>query len=459
MSSVRPDLAPIKANPVALLPLAVFLTLFLGTGIYYHQQGVEMAFYQLAAPVAILPAILLAVALSRQALNERIATFIEGVGHNNIITMCMIYLLAGAFSTVAAATGGVDAIVALGLNVIPAGFILPGMFIIAAVVSTAMGTSMGTLAALIPVALGLAQAAGINPALMAGVLVSGAMFGDNLSFISDTTIAATRTQGCAMRDKFKANLRIAVPAAVLTIGYLMFVSVEPVPLEIPEAQLWLAIPYFAIIVLAVLGLNVFVVLTLGIIMAAVFGMVAIDYQLVTLSQDIYAGFASMQEIFLLSLFIGGLSALIRQQGGLAFLAQTVIAVTSRLSSKPSKAAGFGIAGMTALTNLAVANNTVTILLAGEVSKKLAAEGQLAPKQSASFLDIFACVVQGVLPYGAQALLLGASFGISPLAVSMNTFYCFILAAVALIYIAFFKPLMRQPAVHTGATAETSADAT
>lgn len=459
MSSVRPDLAPIKANPVALLPLAVFLTLFLGTGIYYHQQGVEMAFYQLAAPVAILPAILLAVALSRQALNERIATFIEGVGHNNIITMCMIYLLAGAFSTVAAATGGVDAIVALGLNVIPAGFILPGMFIIAAVVSTAMGTSMGTLAALIPVALGLAQAAGINPALMAGVLVSGAMFGDNLSFISDTTIAATRTQGCAMRDKFKANLRIAVPAAVLTIGYLMFVSVEPVPLEIPEAQLWLAIPYFAIIVLAVLGLNVFVVLTLGIIMAAVFGMVAIDYQLVTLSQDIYAGFASMQEIFLLSLFIGGLSALIRQQGGLAFLAQTVIAVTSRLSSKPSKAAGFGIAGMTALTNLAVANNTVTILLAGEVSKKLAEEGQLAPKQSASFLDIFACVVQGVLPYGAQALLLGASFGISPLAVSMNTFYCFILAAVALIYIAFFKPLMRQPAVHTGATAETSADAT
>ena len=458
MSSVPPDMAPIKANPVALLPLAVFLSLFLGTGIFYQLQGVDMAFYQLAAPVAILPAILLAVALSKQALNARIATFIEGVGHNNIITMCMIYLLAGAFSTVAASTGGVDAIVALGLNVIPAGFILPGIFIIAAVVSTAMGTSMGTLAALIPVAMGLAQAAGISPALMAGVLVSGAMFGDNLSFISDTTIAATRTQGCAMRDKFKANLRIAVPAAVLTIAYLMFVSVEPVPLEIPEAQLWLAIPYFAIIVLAVLGLNVFVVLTLGIIMAAVFGMVASDYQLVALSQDIYAGFASMQEIFLLSLFIGGLSALIRQQGGLAFLAQTVIAVTSRLSRKPSKAAGFGIAGMTALTNLAVANNTVTILLAGEVSKKLAEEGQLAPKQSASFLDIFACVVQGVLPYGAQALLLGASFGISPLAVSVNTFYCFILAAVALVYIAFFKPMMREPTAPTDPATQSSAAA-
>ncbi|RUO32537.1 Na+/H+ antiporter NhaC family protein [Aliidiomarina soli] len=438
-------MSEVRANPVALLPLAVFLALFLGTGIYYHQQGVDMAFYQLAAPVAILPAIILAVALSKESLNQRIATFIEGVGHNNIITMCLIYLLAGAFSTVAAATGGVDAVVALGLSIIPPAFILPGIFVIAAVVSTAMGTSMGTLAALTPVALGLSQAAGINPALMAGVLVSGAMFGDNLSFISDTTIASTRTQGCEMKDKFKANLRIALPAALVTIIWLSFIDVDKAPLEVPEAKLWLAIPYFAIIALAVAGLNVFVVLTLGIVMAAVFGMLAIDYQLVTLSQDIYAGFESMQEIFLLSLFIGGLSALIRQQGGLAFLAKAVVSVTSRLSQKPSKAAGYGIAGLTALTNLAVANNTVTILLSGEVSKKLAEEGQLAPKQSASFLDIFACVVQGVLPYGAQALLLGASFGISPLAVSMNTFYCFILAVVALAYITFFKPLMREPA--------------
>ena len=444
MSFTQSDMAPIKANPVALLPLAVFLALFLGTGIYYHSQGVEMAFYQLAAPVAILPAIILAVALSKQPIEQRVSTFIEGVGHHNIITMCMIYLLAGAFSTVAAATGGVDAIVALGLSIIPPSFILPGIFVIAAIVSTAMGSSMGTLAALIPVALGLAQATGINPALIAGVLVSGAMFGDNLSFISDTTIAATRTQGCEMRDKFKANLRIAVPAALITIIALSFITVEAVPIEAPDTPGWLAIPYFAIIVLAIAGLNVFIVLTLGIVMAAVFGMVAIDYQLVTLSQDIYAGFDSMQEIFLLSLLIGGLSALIREQGGLAFLAKTVISVTHRLSKTPTKAAGYGIVGVTALTNLAVANNTVTILLSGEVSKKLAEESSLAPKQSASFLDTTSCIVQGVLPYGAQALLLGASFGISPLAVSVNTFYCFILGAVMLAYIAFFKPIMREP---------------
>lgn len=429
-----------KASAVALLPLALFLSLFLGTGIYFHLSGVEMAFYQLASPVAILPAIILAVILSKEALNDRIQTFVAGVGHNNIITMCLIYLLAGAFSTVAAATGGVDAMVALGLSIIPPAFLLPGIFLIAAVVSTAMGTSMGTLAALAPVALGLSQAAGINPALMAGVLVSGAMFGDNLSFISDTTIAATRTQGCAMKDKFRANLRIAVPAAVLTVIALAFIDVGSAPIAVPEANYWLALPYFFIIALAVSGLNVFVVLTLGIILAAVFGFVAVDYAVVAFSQDIYEGFTSMQEIFLLSLLIGGLSALIRQQGGLAFLSNSVERVAAKLSKRKERSAAFGISGLTALTNLAVANNTVTILLSGEVSKRLAKEGGVAPKQSASYLDIFACVVQGVLPYGAQALLMGASFGISPLAVSVNTFYCFILAIVAVASIFILGPI-------------------
>jgi len=430
----------IQPRAQALIPLLVFLTLFLGVGIYFHLTGVDMAFYQLASPVAILPAIILAVIFSKQALNDRIQTFVEGVGDANIITMCMIYLLAGAFSTVAAATGGVDAMVALGLHVIPASFILPGIFLIAGVISTAMGTSMGTLAALAPVALGLSQAAGISPALMAGVLVSGAMFGDNLSFISDTTIAATRTQGCSMKDKFRTNLRIAMPAALLTIIWLSFYNTGNTPIAIPEANLWLALPYFAIIVLAVMGLNVFVVLTLGIVLAALFGMVAVNYAWVTFSQDIYIGFTSMQEIFLLSLLIGGLSALIRQQGGLAFLASQVERITRRLSRRKERAAAIGIAGLTAVTNLAVANNTVTILISGEVSKRLAAEGGIAPRQSASYLDIFACVVQGVLPYGAQALMIGASFGISPLAVSVNTFYCFILGAVAVISMFLLGPI-------------------
>lgn len=440
-----------RPSALALLPLGVFLGLFLGTGIYLQLSGVEMAFYQLAAPVAILPAIIVAVLLSKQELNKRIETFIGGVGHHNIITMCLIYLLAGAFSTVAEATGGVDAMVALGLSIVPAAFILPGFFLIAGVVSTAMGTSMGTLAALAPVAVGLSNAADISPALMAGVLVSGAMFGDNLSFISDTTIASTRTQGCEMKDKFRTNLRIAIPAAILTVIWLSFYDTGATPVTPPDANLWLTIPYFAIILLAVMGLNVFIVLTLGVIMAALFGMVGVGYEMGAFTSDIYEGFTSMQEIFLLSLFIGGLSAMIRQQGGLAFLAQATEALTSRITRQRDRANSFGIAGLTALTNLTVANNTVTILLSGEVSKRLAREGEIAPRQSASYLDITACTVQGVLPYGAQALLMGASFGISPLAVGLHTGYCFILGAVMLVTMLAVGPIKRGPGEEEVAT--------
>ncbi len=440
------DSSPQPASAKALLPLALFLVLFLGTGLYFQNEGVEYAFYQLPSPVAILPAIVLGILLSKQAFEERINTFVAGVGDNNIITMCVIYLLAGAFSTVAEATGGVDAMVALGLSIIPAAFLLPGLFIIAGVISTAMGTSMGTLAALAPVVLGIGEATDISLPLLAGVLVSGAMFGDNLSIISDTTIAATRTQGCTMRDKFRANLKIAIPAAIVTILWLVTYDTSEAPLEIPDANLWLSLPYFAIIVLAVMGLNVFAVLGLGIVLAAAFGMFTVDYEWVAFSQDIYKGFESMQEIFLLSLLIGGLSALIRQQGGLAFLAQFVEAAANKVSKHKQRASAIGIAGLTALTNLCVANNTVSILLAGEVSKRLAKIGNLAPRQSASLLDIFACVVQGALPYGAQALLMGASFKISPLSVSIHTGYSFILAAVAIAIIIWRRPLEdREPA--------------
>ena len=440
------DSSPQPASAKALLPLALFLVLFLGTGLYFQNEGVEYAFYQLPSPVAILPAIVLGILLSKQAFEERINTFVAGVGDNNIITMCVIYLLAGAFSTVAEATGGVDAMVALGLSIIPAAFLLPGLFIIAGVISTAMGTSMGTLAALAPVVLGIGEATDISLPLLAGVLVSGAMFGDNLSIISDTTIAATRTQGCTMRDKFRANLKIAIPAAIITILWLVTYDTSEAPLKIPDANLWLSLPYFAIIVLAVMGLNVFAVLGLGIVLAAAFGMLTVDYEWVAFSQDIYKGFESMQEIFLLSLLIGGLSALIRQQGGLAFLALFVEAAANKVSKHKQRASAIGIAGLTALTNLCVANNTVSILLAGEVSKRLAKIGNLAPRQSASLLDIFACVVQGALPYGAQALLMGASFKISPLSVSIHTGYSFILAAVAIAIIIWRRPLEdREPA--------------
>lgn len=328
---------PIAPSALALLPLGVFLTLFIGVGSYLTFQGVDFAFYQLPAPVAALPAVVVALLLSKNKLNKAIEQFIKGVGHGDIIAMCMIYLLAGAFASVAKATGGVDATVNLGLSMLPSSLILPGIFVISAFIATAMGTSMGTIAAVAPVALGIAQAAGMDVALTAGVVLSGAMFGDNLSIISDTTIASTRSQGCQMRDKFKENIGIALPAAIAAI--LLFAASSTVT-DVPATGdvEWLKVlPYITILVLAVSGVNVFVVLSLGIVLAGGVGLVATDgYGFATYAKDIYAGFGNMQEIFLLSMLIGGMGELMRQQGGLAYLTQLISRVINVFSKAHTK---------------------------------------------------------------------------------------------------------------------------
>lgn len=427
---MRPDFNKTQAK-LSLLPLLTFVGLFLGVGVYLHAQGVDKAFYQLPSPVAILPAIVLAFLINKSSINHSVETFIKGAGNSNIITMCLIYLLAGAFSAVATATGGVDAVVNAGLSLIPATFLLPGLFLISAVVSTAMGTSMGTIAAIGPIAVAVSSETGIDPAVMAGTIVSGAMFGDNLSIISDTTIAATRTQGCEMKDKFKENLKIAVPAAIFTVCLLIFLTPAPKEIETQPFDWILVLPYALILFLAVAGLNVFVVLFSGIIFAALVGLTN-GYEIASFAQDIYSGFASMQEIFLLSMFIGGLSEFIRVNGGLDYLAKKIQTLTAAIAKFHRKVADqLGIAALVLTSNLCIANNTVSIVVAGPVAKKLAEDGELSAKRSASLLDIFACVMQGSLPYGAQALVLGAMFKINPLDVSTSSYYCFILAFTAI----------------------------
>ncbi|GAL08861.1 methionine transporter MetT [Photobacterium aphoticum] len=399
---------------MALLPLGIFLTLFIGVGTYLTLQGVDFAFYQLPAPVAVLPAVVVAILLSKEKLNKAIEQFLRGVGHSDIIAMCMIYLLAGAFASVAKATGGVDATVNLGLAMLPASMILPGIFVISAFIATAMGTSMGTIAAVAPVALGIAQTAGMDVALTAGVVLSGAMFGDNLSIISDTTIAATRSQGCQMKDKFRENIRIALPAALAAVLLFLFSS-TPTDLPATTQIEWLKVlPYITILVLAVSGMNVFVVLSLGIVLAGGIGLISSEtYNLTTYSKDIYAGFGNMQEIFLLSMLIGGMGELMRRQGGLAYLTQLVSRVIRVFSKQHSegqnlRASELGIAGLVSMTNCCTANNTVAIIVSGGVARELAEENGVTPRRSASLLDIFSCVIQGLLPYGAQALLLALS---------------------------------------------------
>jgi len=453
MSGSKNSNNAIAPSAIALLPLVLFLALFIGVGTYLSLQGVDFAFYQLPAPIAVLPAIILALILSKDKLNRSIEHFMRGVGHQDIIAMCMIYLLAGAFAAVAKASGGVDATVNLGLSAIPTSMILPGIFLISAFIATAMGTSMGTIAAVAPVALGIAQSAGISLPLTAGVVLSGAMFGDNLSIISDTTIAATRSQGCEMKDKFKENIRIALPAALVALVIFAFNSTAT---QVPETGPieWLKVlPYVTILILAVSGMNVFVVLSIGIVLAGGVSLSSIDnYGLTNFAQDVYSGFGNMQEIFLLSMLIGGLSELMRRQGGLAFLTNLVSGIIRTFGSSHSKEANgraseLGIAGLVSMVNTCTANNTVAIIVSGSVARQLAEENNVSPRRSASLLDIFSCVIQGVLPYGAQVLLLGSVFNLSPLEVVANSYYCFALAIAAIVAV-FIKHPARQPVPQT-----------
>ncbi|QQX82436.1 Na+/H+ antiporter NhaC family protein [Shewanella sp. KX20019] len=427
---------------LALTPLFLFLTLFIGAGVYFQSQGVDFAFYQLPSVVAILPAIIFAILISKQKLNQSIETFLAGIGHSNIIAMCMIYLLAGAFAAVAKATGGVDATVALGLSLVPSSLLLPGFFVIAAFIATAMGTSMGTIAAVAPIALGVANEAQIDLAIMAGAVISGALFGDNLSIISDTTIAATRTQGCEMKDKFKENLIFAIPASIITLIVFTLVGQGQADVAAQEIDFIKVIPYLTILFLAVAGLNVFVVLTVGILLAGVTGLLTMDYGVIQFGQDIYAGFGNMQEIFILSMLVGGLAALMQQQGGLAFVSKQIEKLISRFSKAKGeascRASELGMAGIVAATNTCVANNTVSIVVTGDIAKDLAKKHGVTPKRAASILDIFSCIIQGLIPYGAQALLVASTFSLSPLEVVAHAWYCMILAVVAVLIVVFRK---------------------
>jgi Na+/H+ antiporter NhaC len=437
MTSSEPNKQPVAKRLSSLFPFAVFLGLFLGTGVVLTLQGVNFAFYQLPASIAIIPAILVAIWLGKDSVSQQITQFVQGAGHPNIITMCIIYLLAGAFATVAKATGSVDASVQLGLSFFPDYLLLPGLFLVAAFISTAMGTSMGTIAAIAPIALGFIESAGLDASIIAGVIISGAIFGDNLSIISDTTIASTRSQGAQMKDKFKVNFKFAVPAALICIAIFASLGVSIPHEQVNDINVVGLIPYVVILVLALMGVNVFLVLLIGITLAAGVGMLTQGYQLSTWVSDINTGFGNMQDLFILALFIGGLSELIKQQGGLAALTNAVEKLARKISPNNKKrAAGMGIASLAFSCNFFTANNTVSIIVTGETAKNLATDGELSPAHSASILDIFACINQGLLPYGAQALLLGTTLKISPIEVVSSAFYPMILFIVA--SIAFWR---------------------
>ena len=433
----------VQARAIALLPLIVFLTIFLGSGIYHSLIGTEFAFYQIKAPVAALPAIILAALVYRGKLNQGIEEFLKGASHPNLILLFMVFMLAGAFASVSSAIGSVDATVQMGLSVIPPSFVLPMLFVISAFIATAMGTSMGTIAACAPIAFGFAQVTEIPVVYAIGAVVGGAMFGDNLSMISDTTIAATSSQKVQLRDKFSVNVWIAVPASIVTILIYIFNTGSSSPVEYKDFNWILVLPYIAVFLLAFSRLHVLAVLTIGVVLSGLFGLFATpDFNILKLNTSIYDGFVGMFEVALLSMFLGGLSAIMQREGGLRWLIERIYALTRLFKVGRQRAGEIGISFLVVFSNLFVANNTVAIILAGDMAREVAKEYGVDPKRAAALMDIFSCVVQGLIPYGAQLLLACSIAKLSPVELIGGVYYCWILAIFAVIAITFRYPKLK-----------------
>ncbi|WP_319370442.1 Na+/H+ antiporter NhaC family protein [uncultured Ilyobacter sp.] len=433
-----------KGDFKGLIPFIIFVTIYLGSGIVLGMAGVEMSFYQLPAPIAAFVGIISAFVLFKGSIEEKFKDFIKGCGHEDIIVMCIIYLLAGAFGGVSKAMGGVDSVVNMGLTFIPAQYIPAGLFVIGAFISTSTGTSVGSIVAIAPVAVGLAEASGLSMALTLAAVMGGSMFGDNLSVISDTTIAATRTQGVEMRDKFRENIGLALPAAVITIILLIFLGRPDGMVEMAASYNYetvKVIPYVVVLILAVAGLNVFAVLTGGILLSGFIGLLKGDFTTLSFANEVYNGFSGMQEIFLLSLLTGGLAQMVAKAGGIQWLLESV-----QKRIKGRRSAQLGVAALVSLTDAAVANNTVAIIINGPLAKEMSEKYNVEGKRSAALLDIFSCIVQGLIPYGAQMLILlsFAKGSVTPFEVIPLLWYQHLLAVFAFIYIMKDKEAQTEP---------------
>jgi Na+/H+ antiporter NhaC len=387
-----------KGNASALIPLVIFIFTFLGAGIFLND------FYAFPSPIAVVIGIISAFLIFKSSTDEKVNTLISGCGESKIMTMCLIYLLAGAFAVVSKTMGGVDSVVNLGISTVDVAYFPLGIFLIAAFLSTATGTSVGAIVAIGPIAVTLADKSGASLPLISGALLGGSMLGDNLSMISDTTIAATQSLGCELKDKFKVNLFIALPAAIVTIAIFYYLGLNSDIVNVAMIKndySWFAIvPYLLVIILAVVGVNVFYTLILGIIASGLIGFWNNSFTFMEFIQKNYEGFTSMTDIFLLSMLTGGLAALVEKAGGINFLLHQI---RKRIKSKKSAQTGIGI--LVGLTNLAIANNTVSIVITGSIAKEINDEYQLSAKKTATILDIFSCIIQGILPYGAQVLLI------------------------------------------------------
>jgi len=419
-----------KGNLLALLPLIIFVSLFLGAGI------ISGDFYAFPVLVSIIIASVVGLLMNRkETLTAKIERFAKGSGHPDIMIMVFIFLLAGAFSGVAEKMGAVDSTVNFALSVLPGNLIIVGLFIIAAFISLSMGTSMGTIAALAPIGVGISSGTDISMPLAMATVIGGAMFGDNLSFISDTTIAAVRTQKTEMKDKFKVNFFIVLPAAIVTMVILLVLTMGNQSTVGAESFNWIKIlPYLGVIIGALAGLNVFVVLLGGIVLTGIIGFIDGSFTPASYFGSVADGMTGMAEIVILSVLIGGVVELIRHNGGI----QALLYHATRKIKSP-QGAQLATAGLVSSTNLCTANNTISIIIAGPLAKSISENYGVDARKSASILDIFSCSIQGLIPYGAQALLVAEVAGISPISIIPYAFYPILIAVCGLIAIRFALP--------------------
>lgn len=419
-----------KPNAWALSPLVVFLCLYLVTSLLIND------FYKIPITVAFMVSSIYAVATTKGlSLNDRLIQYSTGAANKNIMLMIWIFILAGAFAQSAQAMGAIDATVNLTLRLLPDNLLLAGIFLAACFISLSIGTSVGTIVALVPVAAGIAAKTDVSVVFMTAVVVGGAFFGDNLSFISDTTIAATRTQGCVMRDKFRVNSLIAFPAALLVfIYYIIYGSHIEVVQDIPHVEWVKVIPYLIVLGTAVVGMNVLLVLLLGLVATGIVGMAYGAFDVFGWFGAMGKGMTGMGELIIVTLMAGGMLELIRFNGGVDYVLHRL---TKHVRGK--RGAELSIAALVSLANVCTANNTIAIITVGPLANDIAEQFRVDKRKSASILDTFSCVIQGIIPYGAQLLIAAELSGLSPINIIGYLYYPMALGAVALLSILFRYP--------------------
>lgn len=414
---------------LSLLPFVGFLLLYIGAGLYFVLKGEDLAFYQFPAPSCALFGFGLALLIGHKHVLVHIKTFTSGIGDETVVLMCLIFLLAGAFSAISLAAGSVTAAVNLGIFLLPDSFLLPGLFLISCFVSFSMGTSMGTISTIIPIAIGFSESSGLSLPLVAGTVLGGAMFGDNLSIISDTTIAATGTQGCSMKEKMQSNLKLAIPAALIVFVALFFLGDNHPSGGSADFNLLSVLPYALVLFLSIRGLHVVIVLMLGIVASIIVGLINQSFGIFEVGKIVYNGFTSMSDVFFVTILIAGMSAIAAKEGGLDYLLKKLMPF-----AKGKRSAEAVIATSVSLADICIANNTVAILFVGPVAKKISARFGIMPARSASLIDVFSCVWQGLIPHGAQLLLAGGLCKLSGFAIMPYAFYPIALGIIAVLSI-------------------------